>query len=236
MPKLDCRSKLVFFFSIMALTFICKDFWCMLALLATAFVIVIMKGFSLLSKSLRMTIPMVVVAFVVWSMLHNWSLFQSGGAGLDWQLGGFMAMRLFTILMISAGFLATVKPGDLMKGLSLFGIPYGVVFTTGLALRHVYTVADDYHAVKEALSSRGLEFDKGPLNKRIRNYVFVLTPLLIRSIENAEKLVLAMKLKVFSLGRRRRRSEKLGPLDMLLMVSSLVAVVLAILHYWVGII
>ncbi|MEM1991925.1 MAG: energy-coupling factor transporter transmembrane component T [Nitrososphaerota archaeon] len=236
MPRLDCRSKLIFFFSIMTLTFICKDFWCILILLAIAFATVAIKGASLVSKSLKMILPMIIVAFVVWSLLHNWSLFQYGGTGLDWQLGSFMATRLFTILMISNGFLATVKPGELMKGLSLFGVPYGVVFTTGLAFRHIYTVADDYHAIKEALSSRGLEFDKGSLIKRIKNYTFVLTPLLVKSIENAEKLVLAMKLKIFSLDKKRRNGERFGPLDILLMTTSLVMLSIAILHYWVGVI
>ncbi|MEM2910183.1 MAG: energy-coupling factor transporter transmembrane component T [Nitrososphaerota archaeon] len=236
MLKLDCRSKLIFFFSLMTLTFVCKDLWCMIILLAAASATVAMKGASLINKSLKIMLPMVFVAFVTWSLLHNWSLFQSGGIGLDWQLGSFMAIRLFTILMTSTGFLATVKPGELMKGLSLLGVPYGVVFTTGLAFRHIYTVADDYHSVKEALSSRGLELDKGSLVKRIRNYVFVLTPLLVKSIENAEKLVLAMKLKAFSLDKRRRKSSKLGLLDVLVISSSIIALGVAILHYWVGVI
>lgn len=236
MLKLDCRSKLIFFFSIIALTFICKDLWCILILLVTASIIVAMKGVSLVGKSLKMILPMVIVAFIVWSLLHSLSIFRSGESSLDWQLGGFMAIRLFTILMISSGFLATVKPWELMKGLSLFGMPYEVVFTIGLTFRHVHTVADDYHAIKEALSSRGLEFDKGSLIKRIKNYVFVLIPLLIKSIENAEKLVLAMKLKIFSFSKRRRRGEKLTILDVLLISSSIIILMIAILHYWMGVI
>jgi len=234
--KLDCRSKLVFFFSIMALTFICRDLWCMLAILATAVAIVAMKDAPLLGRSLKMMLPMAAVAFITWSLLHNWSLFQSGGAGLDWQLGGFMSIRLLAVLMVSTGFLATVKPGELMKGLSLFGMPYGVVFTTGLAFRHVYTIADEYRAIKEALSSRGMEFDKGSLIKRIRNYAFLLTPLLVKSVENAEGLVLAMRLKAFSLDRKRKWRERLGPMDVLVISSSIIPLTVAILHYYAGVV
>jgi energy-coupling factor transport system permease protein len=77
-----------------------------------------------------------------------------------------------------------------------------MVFTLGLTLRHISTFSDEYITIKEAQTSRGLELDKGFLIKRIRNYIPVLIPLLIRSIENAERLSLAMDLKLFSFDKK----------------------------------
>jgi len=73
-----------------------------------------------------------------------------------------------------------------------------MVFTLGLTLRHISTFSEEYVVIKEAQTSRGLELDKGLLIKRVKNYVHLLVPLLIRSIENAEKLSLAMDLKLFT--------------------------------------
>jgi energy-coupling factor transport system permease protein len=152
------------------------------------------------------------------------------------DIGLFMTVRLFLILLTSLLFISVVSPRELVIALESFRIPYKVVFTLGLTMRHMTTFAEEYIVIKEAQSSRGLELDKGFLIRRIRNYIPVIIPLLIRSIENAERLSLAMDLKLFSFKRRRYDRGRLGFLDIAVIFLCIIALTISVVHYSFGLI
>jgi len=235
--NLDPRTKVLFFSSVLALAFICRDLWAVLVLVAASLITSSFEGGKpLIRKGLKTMAPLLLVAFLLWSFMHDWSIFQKYEAGVNFQLGAFMTLRLFLILLVSLNFVSTVRPGELVKALDSFKLPYKAVFVLGLTLRHIYTIADDYKAIKEAQTSRGLELDKGFLITRIKNYVPVLIPFFVRSIENAEKLTLAMELKSFTFKRRRYSRGKIGPIDFAVISALAAALAISILHYWFGVI
>lgn len=154
-------------------------------------------------KSILYMSPMFILAFILWSVFYNFSLFHRySGESFMYNVGLFMTLRLFLIICTSLLFISTVSPRELIVALRSLKLPYKMVFTLGLTLRHISTFSEEYMIIKEAQTSRGLELDKGFLIKRIKSYVAVLIPLLIRSIENAEKLSLAMDLKLFSFDKK----------------------------------
>jgi len=234
--ELDARTKIIIFLTTIFLAFTFKDLLSMLTLLAAVSLLILLKGKAIVRKSLKLVFPMVIVAFITWSLMHNLSIFYSQEAGVDLNLGAFMAIRLAVILLASLWFVFAVKPSELINALAFFGLPYKAVFIAGLSLRHVNTVADDYKAIKESLASRGLELDKGFIITRIKNYALLLTPLIVRSIENAERLVLAMELKGFSFNRRRRRVERPDYFNTTIICGALLLIVLAVLHYWMEVV
>jgi len=233
---LDPRTKVIVFSSVIALAFICKDIVVMLALVAAALATALLsERRNFIAGGLKTMAPLLLVAFFLWSFMHEWSIFQRYSEGTNFQLGAFMTLRLFLILLVSLEFVAMIGPSELVKALNSFRLPYKAVFILGLTLRHLYTIADDYRAIKEAQASRGLELDKGSLTKRIKNYIPVLIPLFVRSIENAEKLTLAMELRSFSFKRKRYLDRKLKTADTLLISILFIAITLAISHYWIGV-
>jgi len=235
--NMDPRTKIVLFSSAIALTFICRDIPVLLILVVLALAASILAGRAgMIMRGLRAMAPLLVIAFLLWSFMSDWSLFQRHAGGIDFQLGGFMTLRLLLILLASLMFVSLTGPSELIKALNSFRLPYGAVFILGLTLRHLYTIADDYRAIKEAQSSRGLELDRGSLIRRIRNYIPVLIPLFIRSIENAERMALAMELRSFSFERKRYLRQRLKVLDVLAIAGALTAVALSALHYWLGVI
>jgi len=146
--------------------------------------------------------PMFILAFILWSIFYNLSLFHRFyGESFMFNIGLYMTLRLFLIVSTSLLFVSTVSPRDVIVSLRYLKLPYKMVFTLGLTLRHISTFSEEYVIIKEAQTSRGLELDKGLLIKRVKNYVHLLVPLLIRSIENAEKLSLAMDLKLFTFNK-----------------------------------
>ncbi|MEM0054036.1 MAG: energy-coupling factor transporter transmembrane component T [Nitrososphaeria archaeon] len=224
MVNFDPRTKVVFFTLAFVLAFLSTE---IIELILLSSVVLVLSIFSVerdkIFGRLKIMAPVFIVAFILWTFLNQYSIFHVHDGGVNIMVGAFMALRLFLIVVLSLAFVSFVTPVELVNALSSFKLPYKLVFTLGLSLRHISTISDEYIAIKEGQSSRGLELDKGFLIKRIRNYISVVMPLLIRSIENAEKLVLAMELKSFSLNNRRRYSVgKLNNLDYVVIFSMVI--------------
>lgn len=236
--KFDPRTKVIFFTALFSLAFICKDIWTLLVIiLVVVFIALKSRERDRVLKGLKVMVPVLIVAFILWTFLHEWSLFYTyeEGAG-SFNIGVFMTIRLLLIIITSLTFISVVTPGEMIKALESFKLPYKLVFVLGLTLRHVSTISDEYLAIKEAQTTRGLELDKGFLVKRIKNYNPVLIPLLIRSMESAEKLVLAMELKSFSFKKRSRYLRiKMSSIDYISITLVLVIVIIAVLHYVIGV-
>ncbi|MEM3832963.1 MAG: energy-coupling factor transporter transmembrane component T [Thermoprotei archaeon] len=234
MISLDPRTKVILFVVLFALVFIVTGFYYFLTLIIIAFIITLFnKNEKRFLKSLVKFIPVLLIAFIMWSLFHNWSLFHindTENSGVN--IGILMTVRLLTLFSISLSFLLTIRPEELIKALEALNFPYTIAFTLGLALRYVDTISEEYNTIKEAQTSRGLELDSGFLLKRIKNYTYVLIPLLVRSIETAEKLVFAMELRAFSLRKKQHKiTYKLKLLDYILITFSLIILSLSIAYY-----
>ena len=231
--NLDPRTKVVAFVVMISMAFICTDLYALVALLTvTLFIAIISKSRRKIFGGLKVMGPVLIVAFLLWSVLHEWSLFyRYGETGVRFDIGLFMTVRLLLIIAVSLTFINMITPAELMNSLNAFGLPYKLVFVLGLTLRHISTISDEYRAIKEAQTSRGLELDKGSLTKRIRNYIPVIIPLLVRGIESAEKLLLAMELKSFSFERKRYIRCKMKLKDFVIVSVLLAALIVSVLHY-----
>jgi len=235
--SLDPRTKVIVFFGLLSLVFIVKDiYWFSGLIMITLLLVFFKKKGGVFLKMLIRFIPVLLVAFVLWSLFYNWSIFHINSSNnFNVNLGIFMTFRLFTLISISLAFILIVKPEELIRALELLRLPYTLAFTLGLALRHISTMSDEYRAIKEAQISRGLELDSGFILKRIKNYTYVLIPLLIRTIETAEKLTLAMELKAIMLRKNRHKiGYKLSVIDYILIALTIIVVGFSIIHYIFG--
>ncbi len=223
---LDPRARLVLTASLVALAFLATSLIALIPLVLASLALVVVGGVGrrVLAMS-KVLVPMVLVAFVLWTYLQSYSLFYRG-EGSSPEFGAFMALRLVVLLLVPMVFAMTTTPSELVYALESLRLPRSLVFLFGLSLRHTTTMADEYRAIKEAQLSRGLAMDRGFLLKRIRNYVPVLIPLVVRSVEMAEKVALAMEFKLYGFAKRRTRffARKLGVVDLVVIASSLILV------------
>ena len=231
----DPRVKVAAFAASMAVVFLCHDIYVLAAVFATSLVVAVLsQERARIFKGLKVMLPALVVALILWSTLYRFSLFYKyGGTGFNIYVGAFMAFRFLVIITVSLTFIYTTTPRELVAALSSMGLPYRVSLILGLSLRHVHTTSDEYRAIKEAQTSRGLELDRGLLITRIKNYIPVVLPLLVRSIENAERLVLAMELRFFSFKGKRTKffRPKMSGVDYAILAALAAAVALTVLHY-----
>jgi energy-coupling factor transport system permease protein len=220
MNSIDPRVKLTIFFELFVLSFILKNIYAICILTIVCLAISALSGVSKkVIKRLIFFIPMLVVAFLLWTSFSRFSmLYVFKSESLSLSTGIFMTLRLFLILTISITFIFTTTPEEMIRGLNALHFPKGLVFLFGLSLREVDVVSREFISIREAQASRGLELDKGSLIKRVKNHIPILIPLLVRSIEGAEKLVLAMELKAFSLDEKKRYAKlKLSKIDLLVL-------------------
>ncbi|MEM1611164.1 MAG: energy-coupling factor transporter transmembrane component T [Sulfolobales archaeon] len=238
LDALDPRTKIIVFSVMFALVFIIKDILSLLLLLVTSFLITLIYGYGKKYLSLIMRfLPMPAIAFIIWSFFHSWSLFYKSNAGADINLGLYVAIRLLSLISVSIAFALLVKPEEIIRGFEALGLPRSLAFPLALTLRCIDILSDIYSSIKEALISRGLDLDNKYLIRSIKNHIYILIPFLIRSIEVAENLVLAMELKGVSLRKRRRRTvDKLKLIDLAIILMSLASLLVSIVHYSIGVI
>ncbi|MBK7921982.1 MAG: energy-coupling factor transporter transmembrane protein EcfT [Veillonella sp.] len=106
-------------------------------------------------------------------------------------------LRMLAMTMVFIMLLATTKLQDLTASLVMqCKIPYEYAFMFTAALRFVPDFIAESHAVQEAQACRGLSLE-GNVFKRIKSYMFVIQPLLLKSLGRSETMALSLELRGF---------------------------------------
>ncbi|QDR83131.1 energy-coupling factor transporter transmembrane component T family protein [Sporomusa termitida] len=146
-------------------------------------------------------------------------------AGLQYVFGSTVEFALMTGLkmlamsLIFIFLLATTRLQDLTAALvSQCRIPYEYAFMFTSALRFVPDFLAESQAVREAQACRGYVFRGNPL-KRLRDYVAIVEPLVLRAVSRSETMAMSLELRGFgSRGRRQFTADvTLGPADFAVM-------------------
>ncbi len=142
-------------------------------------------------------------------------------AGLQYVFGSTVEFALMTGLkmlamsLIFIFLLATTRLQDLTAALvSQCRIPYEYAFMFTSALRFVPDFLEESQAVREAQACRGYVFRGNPF-KRLRDYVAIVEPLVLRAVSRSETMAMSLELRGFgSRGRRQFTADvALGPAD-----------------------
>ena len=106
-------------------------------------------------------------------------------------------LRMLAMTMVFIMLLATTKLQDLTASLVMqCKIPYEYAFMFTAALRFVPDFIAESHAVQEAQACRGLSLE-GNVFKRIKSYMSVIQPLLLKSLGRSEPMPLSLELRGF---------------------------------------
>lgn len=123
------------------------------------------------------------------------------GSSLDFSL--LSGLKMFAMSIVFVFLLATTKLQDLTAALvSQCRVPYEYAFMFTSALRFVPDFLAESQAVREAQACRGYIFRGNPL-KRLRDYVAIVEPLVLRAVSRSETMAMSLELRGF--GRRGRR-------------------------------
>jgi energy-coupling factor transport system permease protein len=76
-------------------------------------------------------------------------------------------------------------------------VPRDIVFAFVTAVRFIPVVMLDAFQIMDAQKSRGLEFEKGNVVRRVRNLVPILIPLVVNSVIRSGELAEAMESRAY---------------------------------------
>ena len=152
-------------------------------------------------------------------------------------------LKIVLLVLMTSLLTLTTKPLDIAYGLETIMRPLKKLHVPveqfalmlSIALRFIPTIIQELDRIMDAQRSRGVQFDHQSKVKRITNYIPVIIPLLLTSIQRAENLSLAIDARAYSDGRNRTRFKllKFKSLDYWTL-SILLLVLLGLLFLKVG--
>ena len=162
---------------------------------------------------------------------------------MSFNLGVAMSIRLFALISAFSLFFLTVHPDDFSQSLIQMKAPFAFAFALSLAIRFVPTLAQEAQNVREAQMVRGLELQKGNIIRKVKNFIPIIIPLIILSIQRA--MIVAESLESRGFGATKKRTY-LYPLKMkikdflvigiltILLIFIIVVLVLGLLPSWMS--
>lgn len=144
-----------------------------------------------------------------------------------------VAMGLRVALMITAAgiWMMSTSPQHMTLGLLRLGLPYKAGMAMSATIRFVPLINAERATIVEAQRARGLDLSRGNPLQRVLGSVAVIGPMLVRSLDLAQSLALAMESRAF--GVRESRTSiieiNLTKWDRLIMIGCILLIVAAII-------
>ena len=231
--RLDPRVKIMMMILLLVSIFLKVSTWST-TLILTGFlllflitVMVISKvSFIKLFKSLSAMWFLIILLLVIYVFIPNPTYnpdhiaFYIGSYGINYDAfyqSGYIILRLIMMVMITMLLTSTTKPMDLtyafewyMNPLKVIKFPVHIIaMTLSIALRFIPTILDETQRIMKAQSSRGVDFNRGGLFKRIRSLLALIVPLFVSAISRSEELSNAMEARGYDPYAKRSRYRKL---------------------------
>ncbi len=159
---------------------------------------------------LRGVLPLTILILLIqpWFVPGGRELFALGPLRLT--TGGAtaalaIAIRANVLTLLALMPLFTTRHDDLVRGLVQAGLPYTAGLTITLALRYIPIAAGLYTTIRQAEEARGLDLERGNIFRRVRQFVPILTALVIQSVRLSDHLAMAMTVRGLGSGPRTER-------------------------------
>jgi energy-coupling factor transport system permease protein len=147
------------------------------------------------------------------------------------------SVRFLAIIGSTSLFFLTTSPDELEQIMKWLRVPRDIVFAFVTAVRFIPVVMLDAFQIMDAQKSRGLEFEKGNMLKRIRNIVPILVPLVVNSVIRSGELAEAMESRAYGSTPNPTSlfSMKMRWYDTAVALASLLVVLAVLYIYHVGV-
>jgi len=111
--------------------------------------------------------------------------------------GVAMGLRVGLLLTAAGVWMMATSPQKMTLGLLKMGLPYKAGLTMSTAIRFVPLINAERSKIMEAQRARGLNAGKGSPLSRLKKYVSIIGPMVLRSVDLAEMLATAMDARGF---------------------------------------
>lgn len=177
----------------------------------------------------------VLLGVIIWPFYIHGGIVVFQTHGITFTSSGLLfglAMGLRVGLMVTAAgvWMMTTSPQKMTLGLMRMGMPYKAGMAMSTAIRFVPLINGERLTIMEAQRARGLDLNRGnPVARAIRS-VAVIGPMLVRALDIAQSLAIAMDARGF--GARSHRTSiieiELRTVDRIVLAGCAVAIVVSV--------
>lgn len=163
------------------------------------------------------TIWFVVLSLVIWpAYVHvGLPLFHVfGSVPITWvgiQFGLAMGIRVAVMVFAAGIWMATTSPQKLTAAFLKSGMPYKVGTVISSTIRLVPLIVGEWSTIVEAQKARGLNYQQGGIIRRLSRSVRILGPMILRSLDIAQSLAMAMDARAYGAYPRRTNIVEVNP-------------------------
>lgn len=202
--RIDPRAKLfwIFFMVFVALTE--QDLLPLLFLLAIVTLMGLSAGFA--KNLLRMASVLIIILLMsscIWGLVTRTGLVFGIVSPAGLLFGFITGIKLLIMIIAGLVWLSTTRTEEMVIGMEKIGVPYPVAFSFSTAIRMIPLVVRNATTISEAQQSRGLDFGRGSIIERIRQYFPVLVPSLVSVIRSTKQFAMALELRGYGTGKGR---------------------------------
>jgi energy-coupling factor transport system permease protein len=189
--RMDPRTRLFLAITLFVISIIAGSITELVALIAVTygitFVARIAKRFS---RTMAYALIFAGITFVL-----NYFAFPHFPNPLHYAI--VVSVRLFAVIASISIFFLSTTPDELEQVMKWFRFPSDFVMVFVIAVRFVPVLLLDAMQIMDAQRSRGLEFEKGNILRRLRNTIPILVPLIAVAVNRSLDLAEAMDSRAY---------------------------------------
>jgi len=203
--RMDPRVKItsVILLSILAFVLSSLEALGLLLLLIMALVVLSRTPISKTAFAFKFVFRLMVLIVILWP------LFDRSGEPVIASLGPLRltepallrgltsATRIGCLATVWYILMFTTQQRDIVRALVKMGVRFDFGLTLAISLRFFPTFGATIGSIMDAQRARGLEFGRGGLLKRTRNYVAVLVPAIVSAMRTADGLSWALQSRAY---------------------------------------
>jgi len=129
-------------------------------------------------------------------------------------------------------FFLTTHPSEFASSMNRLGVHYKIAFAFSLTLRYLPDISSEYMIISKAQQARGLDLSKKQkFGTRVKEYVKMIVPLIMSSLDRIDNISDAMDLRGFAKHKKRTwyNTRKLSRNDKLAIIFTLAVFAVSVL-------
>lgn len=115
-----------------------------------------------------------------------------------------VSLRSIIMFLLMLFFFIGVSDRDLIHGLRSVKVPFSISLMINLTFRGLSIFQQEYSIVKEAMMTRGVEFDHISIPQKIRNFISIFIALVILLFKRAEEMSASIEARGIPLRSKHR--------------------------------
>jgi len=225
MAKLHPITKISLVFVLSIIPFIMNNIFDILIIFFMVIILILLTKIPLFSKHFKKVIiaflSVNVSIFIVWCLLSEREgsvvFFESTIVLIKdkwiWHIlitettifyAARISLRVIIMFFVMLFFFISISDRDLIHGLRSIKIPFAVCLMISITFRGLAMFQNEYSIVKEAMMTRGVEFQKISIPKKIKNFISIFIALIVLMFKKTEDMSASIESRGIPLRSEKR--------------------------------